>query len=73
MRGDNDDRYTQKELAVEFTLDGKTCHIGGISKGSGMINPNMATMLAFITTDVKINAELLHKALKGQPTLLTIW
>ena len=54
----------KKELAVEFTLDGKTCHIGGISKGSGMINPNMATMLAFITTDVKINAELLHKALK---------
>ena len=40
----------KKELAVEFTLDGKTCHIGGISKGSGMINPNMATMLAFITT-----------------------
>ena len=54
----------KKELAVEFELEGKTCHIGGISKGSGMINPNMATMLAFITTDVNINAELLKKALK---------
>ncbi len=54
----------KKELAVEFTIDGKICHIGGISKGSGMINPNMATMLAFITTDVNINAELLKKALK---------
>ncbi len=54
----------KKELAVEFELDGKVCHIGGISKGSGMINPNMATMLAFITTDVNINAELLKKALK---------
>ncbi len=54
----------KKELAVEFTIDGKICHVGGISKGSGMINPNMATMLAFITTDVNINAELLKKALK---------
>ncbi|MBE6879669.1 MAG: bifunctional ornithine acetyltransferase/N-acetylglutamate synthase [Ruminococcaceae bacterium] len=54
----------KKELAVEFELDGKVCHIGGISKGSGMINPNMATMLAFITTDVNINSALLHKALK---------
>ena len=54
----------KKELAVEFTLGDKVCHIGGISKGSGMINPNMATMLAFITTDVNINAELLKKALK---------
>ena len=54
----------KKELAVEFELDGKVCHIGGISKGSGMINPNMATMLAFITTDVNINSALLQKALK---------
>lgn len=54
----------KKELAVEFELDGKKCHIGGISKGSGMINPNMATMLAFITTDVNINSALLQKALK---------
>ena len=54
----------QKQFAVEFNLDGKTCRLGGMSKGSGMINPNMATMLAFITTDVKINAEMLDKALR---------
>lgn len=54
----------KKEFAVEFELDGKKCHIGGISKGSGMINPNMATMLAFVTTDVCINGELLKKALR---------
>lgn len=54
----------QKQFAVEFTLDNKTCHIGGMSKGSGMINPNMATMLAFITTDVSISSEMLYKALK---------
>ena len=53
----------KKEVAVEFTIDGKKCRLGGISKGSGMINPNMATMLAFITTDVAINGELLKKAL----------
>lgn len=54
----------KKEFAVEFELGGKKCRVGGISKGSGMINPNMATMLAFITTDVKINGELLENALK---------
>lgn len=54
----------KKEFAVEFDLGGKKCHVGGISKGSGMINPNMATMLAFITTDVNINGELLQKALR---------
>lgn len=54
----------KKELAVEFEIDGKKCRLGGISKGSGMINPNMATMLAFITTDVAINRELLAKALR---------
>lgn len=54
----------QKQFAVEFALDNKTCHIGGMSKGSGMINPNMATMLAFITTDVNISSEMLYKALK---------
>lgn len=54
----------KKEFAVEFQLDGRTCHVGGISKGSGMIHPNMATMLAFITTDVAINGELLEKALR---------
>lgn len=54
----------KKEVAVEFEMDGRKCHVGGISKGSGMINPNMATMLAFITTDVCINRELLEKALR---------
>lgn len=54
----------KKEIAVEFELDGRKCHVGGISKGSGMINPNMATMLAFITTDVAIAGELLEKALR---------
>jgi len=55
----------QKEIAVEFEIDGKTCHMGGIAKGSGMIHPNMATMLVFITTDVAISAEMLGKALSG--------
>ncbi len=54
----------KKELAVEFEIDGRKCHVGGISKGSGMIAPNMATMLAFITTDVAICGELLEKALR---------
>lgn len=53
-----------KEIAVEFEIDGKTCRIGGIAKGSGMINPNMATMLSFITTDVDISPAMLDKALK---------
>ncbi len=53
----------KKEIAVEFELDGKTCHIGGIAKGSGMIHPNMATMLVFITSDVAISAEMLGKAI----------
>ena len=54
----------KKELAVEFEIAGRKCHVGGISKGSGMIHPNMATMLAFITTDVAINGTLLEKALR---------
>lgn len=54
----------KKELAVEFMLDGKSCKIGAIAKGSGMIHPNMATMLCFVTTDVAIEPELLDKALK---------
>ncbi|HEX2938379.1 MAG TPA: bifunctional ornithine acetyltransferase/N-acetylglutamate synthase, partial [Ruminiclostridium sp.] len=53
----------KKEIAIKFTLDGKECTIGGIAKGSGMINPNMATMLCFITADVKINSETLHEIL----------
>ncbi len=52
-----------KEVAVSFTLDGKTCHLGGISKGSGMIHPNMATMLCFLTTDAAIAPALLQTAL----------
>ena len=54
-----------KEVAVEFELDGKVCHIGGIAKGSGMIHPNMATMLVFITTDAAIAPDMLQKALSG--------
>ena len=53
----------KKEFAVSFTLGGKECKMGGIAKGSGMIHPNMATMLVFITTDAAISPELLHKAL----------
>ena len=53
----------KKEIAVEFVIGGKTCRLGGIAKGSGMIHPNMATMLVFITTDAAISPELLHKAL----------
>ncbi len=58
----------KKEIAVEFTLGGKTCHLGGIAKGSGMIHPNMATMLVFITTDTAISAQMLQKALSTDVT-----
>ncbi len=54
-----------KEIAVEFTVGGKVCRMGGIAKGSGMIHPNMATMLVFITTDAAISSEMLNLALKG--------
>ena len=54
---------TKKEIAVSFSLSGKECKIGGIAKGSGMIHPNMATMLVFITTDVAISPAMLQKAL----------
>ena len=54
-----------KEVAVEFEIGGKTCRMGGIAKGSGMIHPNMATMLVFITTDAAISPEMLRKALSG--------
>ena len=53
----------KKEFACEFTLGGEPCHIGAISKGSGMIHPNMATMLAFITTDANISSEMLKCSL----------
>ncbi len=52
-----------KEIAFSFEIGGKTCHIGGIAKGSGMIHPNMATMLVFVTTDCNISAQMLQKAL----------
>ena len=54
-----------KQIAVEFTIGGKVCKMGGIAKGSGMIHPNMATMLVFITTDAAISSEMLGKALSG--------
>ena len=54
-----------KEIAFSFEVDGVTCHIGGIAKGSGMIHPNMATMLVFVTTDCKISSEMLQKALRA--------
>ena len=53
-----------KEIAVSFTVGTKECRIGGIAKGSGMIHPNMATMLVFITTDCNISPEMLSLALK---------
>ena len=55
----------RKEVAVAFTLGGKTCRLGGIAKGSGMIHPNMATMLVFLTTDAAISPKMLQKALSG--------
>ncbi len=55
----------RKEIAYSFEIDGKVCTIGGIAKGSGMIHPNMATMLSFITTDAAISPEMLQKALSA--------
>ena len=54
---------SMKEIAAEVTLDGKTVKIGGIAKGSGMIHPNMGTMLAFLTTDCAISSKMISKAL----------
>ncbi len=54
----------KKEIAVRFTVDGVECTLGGIAKGSGMIHPNMATMLVFLTTDCAISSAMLEKALK---------
>jgi len=53
----------KKEAAIEFSLGGKAARIGAIAKGSGMIHPNMATMLVFVTTDAAISPEMLQKAL----------
>ena len=58
----------KKEVAVSFEIGGKTCTLGGIAKGSGMIHPNMATMLVFITTDVAISPAMLQKALSTDIT-----
>ncbi len=54
-----------KQVAVTFTVDGKEITIGGMSKGSGMIHPNMATMLGVVTTDLNITKEMLTKAVKA--------
>ncbi len=53
----------KKEVAVSFEVDGKVCHVGGMAKGSGMIHPNMATTLNFVTTDVSVAPRLVQKAL----------
>lgn len=54
----------EKNAAAEFVCGGKTCHLGGIAKGSGMIHPNMGTMLCFLTTDCAIDPSLLRRALR---------
>ena len=54
-----------KQIAVSFELDGKTVTVGGMCKGSGMIHPNMCTMLGFVTSDVNISKEMLTKAVKA--------
>ncbi len=75
--GDNSDHAAEgimttdtkmKEIAVSFTVNGVECKIGGIAKGSGMIHPNMATMLVFITTDCAIAPAMLQKALSSDIT-----
>lgn len=53
----------KKEFAVEFSIGDKICHMGAIAKGSGMIHPNMATMLAFVTTDVAISKNMLNEVI----------
>lgn len=55
----------KKQIAFSFNIGGKECRIGGIAKGSGMIHPNMATMLVFLTTDCAISGEMLLKALSA--------
>ena len=55
----------EKQISVSFEIGGKECRIGGIAKGSGMIHPNMATMLVFVTTDCAISPKMLQKALSA--------
>ena len=57
-----------KEIAVSFKIGGKKVILGGMSKGSGMIHPNMCTMLGFLTTDISIDKQLMQKALSGVVT-----
>ena len=54
-----------KEVSIEFPIGGKTCRMGAVAKGSGMIHPNMATMLLFITTDAKVEPAVLQTALSS--------
>ena len=58
----------KKEVAVSFSIGDTVCHIGGVAKGSGMIHPNLATMLVFLTSDVSIEPALLQKALSADIT-----
>lgn len=60
---------TTKEIAVEIEIDGKPVKIGAIAKGSGMIHPNMATMLAFITTDAAVTAECLREVIRSSAAI----
>ena len=68
--------YTQKEIAIELELSGKKVKIGAMAKGSGMIHPNMATMLGFITTDAAIEADvlqmLLSDTIKGTFNMISV-
>ena len=61
----------KKEYAIRFELGGVPCTVGAIGKGSGMIAPNMATMLAFYTTDAAVSPAMLQKALRQRETKLT--
>ena len=62
----------KKEYAVEFEIDGVKCTLGGMAKGSGMIHPNMATTLNFITSDCAVSSHMLQKALSEIVKVLTI-
>ncbi len=57
------DTQSRRTAAVQFTVGGKTCTIGGICKGSGMIHPNLGTMLVFLTTDCAVTPDMLTAAL----------
>ena len=61
----HDNRYRGEEAAAELEIGGKTVRLGGICKGSGMIHPNMCTMLCFLTTDAAVSAPVLNKALRA--------